>query len=117
MVRRLFFILLAVGIALAPLGAFAHARSHGKSETALKSNYVSSGTISHASDHSHSPEPCKVKLSLGDTGCCSIGCQLVLAVGPVLFLNYAKSRINFDSLMTEQHDGLRPAVLDPPPKA
>ena len=117
MFQRLLFILLAIGIALGPVGSYAHYKSHAGNEMALKSGHVSDDHSAKPSDHHHPTEPCKGKLSLDDSNCCSIGCQLVLGLAPAFILPKTSVSDNFDSPLTEQLDGTRPSALDPPPKA
>jgi hypothetical protein len=121
MLHRLIAFFISICVAIAPLGSFAHANGHAAHATVLNTLHIDANStthdISNKSDHYHSSKPCEGKLNSDGPSCCSIGCTLIMAIGPTLNIPSAHVHTNFDLPLAIQLIGISPAALDPPPKA
>ena len=116
---RLILVLVAFGVAFAPLGSIAHANGHAKANFSAKvADHVASHNCQNTGHElQKSSKPCDTKSDDGATNCCALGCHLILAETTPFLLRGEKLSIIRVVLNAEEHNGINPTSLDPPPRA
>lgn len=119
LVLRLMLVLVAFGVAFAPLGSIAHANAHANANFSVKvSDHIASHKGQNTLHDVHSSsKPCDTKSDDGATNCCALGCHLILAETTPFLLRGEKLNITRVVLNAEEHNGTHPTSPDPPPRA
>ena len=119
LVLRLILVLVAFGVALAPLGSIAHANGHANANFSVTfdDHMASHKGQNTGHDVQSSSKPCDTKSDDGATNCCALGCHLILAETTPFLLRGEKLDIIRVVLNAEEHNGTHPTSLDPPPRA
>ena len=119
MLRFVALCLIAIGVAFAPLGSIAHAKSHVSYEAALNAHQHDAGQKAQhdGHDHFHAPsKPCDTKSQKGGADCCALGCQLILAETAPYIVGASEQKPELVTAKTERHSGTSPFGFDRPPR-